>query len=165
MNNYTIRKMTRDDCSAVAHVISTSWKETYRGIIPEEELNRTDEQTIAENSRKNFPEDNHQFVLEADGVIAGYMNVGLTDEKEYERCGEIHAVYLLKEFKGKGFGRKMVEAGIAELKAMGCDKMVIGCLAGNPSNSFYEHIGGKLIKTRIYERLQLPENVYFFERI
>ena len=65
----------------------------------------------------------------------------------------------------KGFGRKMVEAGIAELKAMGCDKMVIGCLAGNPSNSFYEHIGGKLIKTRIYERLQLPENVYFFERI
>ena len=27
------------------------------------------------------------------------------------------------------------------------------------------HIGGKLIKTRIYERLQLPENVYFFERI
>ena len=43
--------------------------------------------------------------------------------------------------------------------------MVIGCLAGNSSNSFYEHIGGKLIKTRIYERLQLPENVYFFERI
>ena len=163
--NCTIRKMTREDCEAAAHVISASWKETYRGIIPEEELNRTDEQTIAENSRKNFPEDNHQFVLEVDGVIAGYMNVGLTEEKEYEHCGEIHAVYLLQEYKGKGFGRKMVEAGIRELKAMGCDKMVIGCLAGNPSNSFYEHIGGKLIRTRIYERLQLPENVYFFERI
>ena len=163
--NCTIRKMTREDCEAAAHVISASWKETYRGIIPEEELNRTDEQTIAENSRKNFPDDNHQFVLETDGVIAGYMNVGLTEEKEYEHCGEIHAVYLLQEYKGKGFGRKMVEAGIRELKAMGCDKMVIGCLAGNPSNSFYEHIGGKLIRTRIYERLQLPENVYFFERI
>ena len=102
MSNYTIRKMTRDDCSAVAHVISTSWKETYRGIIPEEELNRTDEQTIAENSRKNFPEDNHQFVLETDGIIAGYMNAGLTDDKEYEHCGEIHAIYILKEYKGKG---------------------------------------------------------------
>ena len=162
---YLIRKMTREDCKAAAHVIALSWKETYRGIVPEEELNRTNEQTIAENSRKNFPEDNHQFVLEADGTIAGYMNVGLTDEKEYEHCGEIHAVYLLQEYKGKGFGRKMVEAGIRELKAMGCDKMVIGCLAGNPSNSFYEHMGGKRIKTRIYERLQLPENVYFFERI
>lgn len=163
--NYTIRKMAREDCSAAAHVISASWKETYRGIIPEEELNRTDEQTIAENSRKNFPEDNHQFVLEAEGVIVGYMNVGLTDDRGYEHCGEIHAIYILKEYKGKGFGRKLIEAGTAELKAMGCDRMVIGCLAGNPSNSFYEHIGGKLIKTRIYERLKLPENVYFFERI
>ena len=163
--DYTIRKMTREDCGAAAHVISASWKETYRGIIPEEELNRTDEQTIAENSRKNFPEDNHQFVLEAGGAVVGYMNVGLTDEKEYDHCGEIHAVYILSEYKGKGLGRKMIEAGTAELKALGCDRMVIGCLAGNPSNSFYGHIGGKLVKTRIYERLQMPENVYLFERI
>ena len=79
-----IRKMTREDCDAAAHVIAVCWKETYQGIIPEEELNRTDEQTIAENSRKHFPEDNHQFVLETDGIIAGYMNAGLTDDKEYE---------------------------------------------------------------------------------
>ena len=45
------------------------------------------------------------------------------------------------------------------------DKMVIGCLAGNPSNEFYEHIGGKYIKQRIFEKLQLPENVYYFEKI
>ena len=70
-----------------------------------------------------------------------------------------------ERFQGKGFGRKLIEAGTAELKTLGCDRMLIGCLAGNPSNSFYEHIGGKLIKTRIYERLQLPENVYLFERI
>ncbi len=163
--NYAIRKMTRSDCREAAHVIAVSWKDTYRGIIPAEELNRTNEQTIAENSRKNFPEENHQFVLEADGTIAGYMNVGLTDDPEYERCGEIYAIYILKEFQGKGFGRKLIEAGTAELKTLGCDRMLIGCLAGNPSNSFYEHIGGKLIKTRIYERLQLPENVYLFERI
>ena len=37
--DYTIRKMTREDCGAAAHVISASWKETYQGIIPEEELN------------------------------------------------------------------------------------------------------------------------------
>ena len=160
-----IRKMTREDCDAAAHVIAVCWKETYQGIIPEEELNRTDEQTIAENSRKHFPEDNHQFVLETDGIIAGYMNAGLTDDKEYEHCGEIHAIYILKEYKGKGFSRKMIEAGTAELKTLGCDRMLIGCLAGNPSNSFYEHLGGRKIKTRIYERLGLPENVYFFERI
>ena len=80
--------------------------------------------------------------------------------------GTLTIAVVTKPFNFEGKQRmKNAEAGIAELKAMGCDKIVIGCLAGNPSNSFYEHIGGKLIKTRIYERLQLPENVYFFERI
>ena len=48
---------------------------------------------------------------------------------------------------------------------MGYDKMVIGCLANNPSNKFYEHIGGKYIKQRIFEKLQLPENVYYYDNI
>ena len=54
---------------------------------------------------------------------------------------------------------------IEELKSMGYDKMVIGCLVGNPSNKFYEHIGGKYIKQRIFEKLQLPENVYYYDNI
>lgn len=33
---------------------------------------------------------------------------------------------------------------------MGFDKMLIGCLVGNPTNSFYEHIVGKFIKHRIF---------------
>jgi hypothetical protein len=48
---------------------------------------------------------------------------------------------------------------------MGFNKMVIGCLDGNPSNDFYKHIGGKYIKQRIFERLQLPENVYYYDNI
>lgn len=48
---------------------------------------------------------------------------------------------------------------------MNFDKMVIGCLESNPSNNFYKHIGGKFIKTRIFENLQLLENVYYFEKI
>ena len=43
--------------------------------------------------------------------------------------------------------------------------MIIGCLAGNKSNEFYKHIGGRFIKTRIFEKLQLPENVYYFDKL
>lgn len=43
--------------------------------------------------------------------------------------------------------------------------MLIGCLQGNPSNEFYKHIGGKFIKTRVFQKLNLIENVYFFENI
>ena len=64
-----------------------------------------------------------------------------------------------------GYGRKLIETGIKELKIMGYDQMIIGCLQSNPSNEFYKHMGGKLIKTRIFKKLKLPENVYLFEKI
>ena len=95
----------------------------------------------------------------------GFVNVGPSDEADYENCGEIHAIYIINGYKGYGFGKKLIEVGIKELKSIGFNKMVIGCLVGNPSNEFYKHIGGKYIKQRIFEKLQLPENVYYFEKI
>ena len=74
-------------------------------------------------------------------------------------------LYIINGYKGYGFGKKLIDAGIKELKEMKFDKIIIGCLVGNPSNKFYEHIGGKYIKQRIFEKLQLPENVYYFDKI
>ena len=48
---------------------------------------------------------------------------------------------------------------------MGFDKMIIGCLKENPSNEFYKYIGGIKVKTRIYKKLNMEENVYLFEKI
>ena len=35
----------------------------------------------------------------------------------------------------------------------------------NPSNEFYKHLGGKYIKQRTFEKLQLLENIYYFDKI
>ena len=61
--------------------------------------------------------------------------------------------------------KKLMKVGVNELRKIGCNKMLIGCLQGNPSNEFYKHIGGKFIKTRVFQKLNLIENVYFFENI
>jgi len=166
--SYKIRKKERKDCADVAHVVTVAWNETYKGIVPDEFLNNlySNEEKRAKNSYNNFNEkENHQYVLEVDNKVVGFVNVGLSDETDYENCGEIHAVYIINRYKGHGYGKKLIDAGIQELKSMNFDKMVIGCLDGNPSNEFYKHLGGKFIKTRIFEKLQLPENVYYFEKI
>ena len=166
--NYIIRKMERKDCFDFAHVVTITWNETYKGIVPDDFLNNLylNEDDRANNSYNNFNEDNnHQYVLEVDNKIVGFINVGDTKESEYLNCGEIHALYIINEYKGYGFGKALVETGKKELKNMGFDKMIIGCLEGNPSNEFYKHIGGKLIKKRIFKKLNLPENVYYFESI
>lgn len=163
-----IRRKERKDCADVAHVMTIAWNETYKGIVPDDFLNNlyNNEKQRATNSYNNFNEnDNHQFVLEIDNKIVGFVNVGLTDEKEYENCGELHAIYIINGYKGKGYGKKLFEAGVNELKSMGFDKMVIGCLDGNPSNEFYKYTGGIFVKQRIFEKLKLPENLYYFEKI
>ncbi len=165
---YIIRKKERKDCADVAHVVTVAWNETYKGIVSDEFLNNLylTEKERAFNSYNKFNEkDNHQYVLEVDNKIVGFINVGSSDENTYDNCGEIHAVYIINGYKGSEFGKKLIEAGINELKKMGYDRMIIGCLVGNPSNGFYKHIGGKYIKQRIFEKLKLPENVYYFEKI
>lgn len=165
---YIIRRRTKDDCLSIARVVTVGWNETYKGIVPDwflEEL-KTNEQERANRMLNNFNEENnHQFVLEIDNNIVGFVNFGLAEEPEYSNCGEIIALYIISKYKGNGYGKKLVNTAIKELKEMGCDKMIIACLKGNPSNEFYKHIGGVYVKDGVFKRLNLPENIYYFENI
>ena len=162
--NYVIRKKEKRDCYGVANMVVKAWNETYRGLISDDYLDSLSVQKIYQHNYEDFNEkDNHQFVLEVNNEIVGFVNVGSSEEKDYDNCGEIHALYIIKDYQKNGYGKLLIEAGIKELKNMGFDKMLIGCLVGNPTNTFYEHIGGKFVKTRIFEKLNLPENVYYFE--
>ena len=59
----------------------------------------------------------------------------------------------------------LVEQAKKELKILGFDKIIIACLKGNPSNEFYKHIGGIYVKDGLYKRLQLPENIYYYDNL
>ena len=165
---YKIRRRTKDNCLSIARVVTVGWNETYKGIVPDwflEEL-KTNEQERANRMLNNFNEENnHQFVLEIDNNIVGFVNFGLAEEPEYSNCGEIIALYIISKYKGNGYGKKLVNTAIKELKEMGCDKMIIACLKGNPSNDFYKHIGGVYVKDGVFKRLNLSENIYYFENI
>ncbi len=76
--DYKMRKKERKDCADVAHVVTVAWNETYKGIVPDEFLNNLydNEEERAHNSYNNFNEtDNHQYVLEVDGKVVGFVNV------------------------------------------------------------------------------------------
>ncbi len=164
--NYLIRRRTKEDISGIQKVVTTSWNETYKGIVPDwflEELKVNEDERI-KNVYDSFDEnDNNQFVLIVDNEVVGFVNFGKTRDEEYQDCGEIFALYVISKYKGNGFGKKLVETAKNELKKMGFNKMLIACLKGNPSNEFYKHIGGVYVKDGLYKRLQLKENVYYYE--
>ena len=80
--SYIIRKKERKDCKDIAQVVTVAWNETYKGIVPDEFLNNlyTNEEQRAIDSFNNFDEENnHQFVLEVDNKVVGFVNIGITD--------------------------------------------------------------------------------------
>lgn len=163
---YVIRRRERKDCMSIANIVTISWNETYQGIVPKwflDELKNNEE----ERAKKSYEEfdinNNNQLVLEVDNKVVGFVNYGLSSDDDYQKCGEIFALYITPKYKGNGFGRKLVEEAKKELKILGFDKMIISCLKGNPSNQFYKHIGGVYVKDGIYKRLNLPENIYYYD--
>ena len=75
--NYTIRKRERKDCFDVANVTVLAWNETYKGIVPDEELNRLLDvkEEIGQRSYNEFdPNRNNKLVL--DGSLADIKPCG-----------------------------------------------------------------------------------------
>ena len=165
---YIIRKKERKDCFEIAHIVTISWNETYKGIVPDwflEEL-KTNEKERASKSYSQFNEnENNILVLEVNNKIVGFTGYGKSDDSEYANSGEIFALYIINKYHGNGYGRELIKEAIKELKKMNFDKMIIGCLKGNPSNEFYKHMGGIYIKDRVFKKLNLPENVYYYDNI
>ena len=163
---YIIRRREQKDSYDIAKVVTIAWNDTYKGIVPDEELEnlKNNEKERGENTFNKFnPDDNHKFVLEVDNKVVGFVNCGKCENPDFIDYGEIYALNIIKDYQGFGGGRKLVLKAIEELKEMGFNKMIISCLKGNPSNEFYKHIGGKYIKDGVYKRLNLPENIYYFD--
>lgn len=166
--DYLIRKREKEDCKDIASIVTISWNDTYKGIVPNwflEELKNNEKERVKKTTDMFDINDNNQLVLEVNNKVVGFVKYGVSTDEEYGDCGEIIALYILKQYKGNGFGRKLVENAINELKKMGNSKMIIACLKGNPSNDFYKHIGGVYVKDGTFKRLNLPENIYYYENI
>ncbi|MBQ9833898.1 MAG: GNAT family N-acetyltransferase [Bacilli bacterium] len=165
-----IREKRLEDCASVQKIITKSWQHTYRGIVNDVFLNSltyNEEERII-NSQKNFNSiTNNELVLEINGRVVGFVKYSQADDLKYKDYGEINAIYILNEYKCMGYGKKLIKDAVKKLKHLGFDKMIIGCLEGNPANEFYKRLGGTLDSKRIFSRggQDLVENVYVFHSI
>ena len=172
--SYRIEPLSNDNAYEYAYVNSRAWLESYRGLIDDEYLERINsEENLKAYEAKlkdyvlNDPD--HFYLLRVDGKALGVLCIGKSRYQDYKDCGELAAIYLLNEAKGKGYGKILFEYAIKELKKKGYAKMVNGCIEGNPANEFYKHMGGKLVKqvpiTIKGNGPQLIENVYHYQNI
>lgn len=131
--NIAIRDMQPDDADQKGCVHWKSWQETYTGLIDEQYLANQSLDKCRDIARR-WPE--NTLVAELDGTIVGFSCYG----KDDSGAGEVIAIYLLKEYQGHGFGRKLMDATMGKLD--GRSPITLYVLKGNVhAIGFYEHYG------------------------
>lgn len=126
-----------------------SWRTTYEGIIPDEYLgNLTYEKRTALWDQNLAREDQYVIVSETnEGKIVGFECCGKRETNTIPNSSDLTAIYLLKEYQGKGIGKGLLKSLFLHFKHLGCQKIFVEVLADNKTRNFYEYYGAKLLKT------------------
>ncbi|NDJ55359.1 MAG: GNAT family N-acetyltransferase [Chloroflexi bacterium] len=151
----TVRHATLDDAPGIARVHVESWQSAYRGIVPDDVLDRLDVANRQSRWERIMESAGPQWALlvaeGADDQIIGFANGGPThsDLPGYE-C-ELYAIYLMDSVQSFGLGRRLTEFFAQAMLDYGFRSMMVWVLADNAQAiGFYEHMGGELIAEGIH---------------
>lgn len=134
------------DAQALAEVHVTSWRETYRGLLPDSFLDRMSVPVNTRRFSKSLvtPAEREITLAAADrSGIVGYAAGGpsrtrLTGE------AEITTLYVLRAHQGHDLGRGLLTAAARVFADQGARSLMISVLRDNfPARGFYEHLGGR----------------------
>jgi len=146
MEKVNIRWATPKDWGTLGFVHSESYRSAYEGIMPDDYLNK-----ITVEHRQNYfqialNEGSEKIALiTVDDKPVGCLTIGkCRDTDTDDTCGEIRAIYLLREHWGKGLGKLLLQWGTDRLQELGFRKVSLWVLKENKNaRSFYENLGFK----------------------
>ncbi len=155
MIDVRIRRATVDDAVAIARVRVDTWRNTYRGIIPQGYLDAMTVEgsaTLWDKALSAGHERSQVFVAEdAEGVMGFAAGIVLPEPKHgYD--GELAAVYLLPRYQRMGLGAKLVGITADALGARGVAGMIAWVITGNKgARAFYEALDATPVVEQPFE--------------
>ncbi len=143
----TIRPATAQDATDIAEVHVSSWRNTYRGQVPDEYLAQLSVSDRARGWRENFLQEEQQILLaRATDQLVGFVNFGPSRDADASKgvTGEVYAIYLKSEAQGQGLGTRLWEAACRGLVERGFTEASVWVLSTNePAIAFYTRMGAK----------------------
>lgn len=145
-----IRTATLADAPAIARVHVSSWRSTYRGMLPDDFLASLSESNYAERWKRVITDGTSKVYVAEDGPdVVGFASGGRERAGEPGYEGEVYAIYVLDTAQRRGFGRELVRATVGGLREMGLADMIIWVLSDNqPARAFYERLGGVYVRAQ-----------------
>lgn len=103
-----MRHAGRDELRTCAVFLDDCWRDAYRHILPEEYLRNMSPERRHENFIKQYDTDSAEFlVMTDDERLIGVAVYGKSITEGFEDDGEISAIYLHKDYIGKGYGHDL----------------------------------------------------------
>ncbi|OGU77780.1 MAG: hypothetical protein A2V93_10925 [Ignavibacteria bacterium RBG_16_34_14] len=132
---------SQNDFETVRNILLSTWLDTYSKIIPSEELKAYLNISCSNEKLEELLKDKFTkgIIAEVNGKPVGWLrtNINQTEKKIY-----INQLYVLKEYQGKGIGKKLIK--IAKEKALknNFNKIWLGVMSENlPSVNWYKSLG------------------------
>ena len=166
-----IRLATIDDAEKIAFIHVLAWQQSYKGIIDQGYLDSISYDNRLEMRKRQLE---HNHLLDSSSItvyclvavlnekIIGFCDVGATKLPSCSQNslipGEIYAIYLLGEYKGKGIGNMIWEKALSYLRKSNLLPFRAWVLSSNiPARNFYEKHGGMVTEK---EQVQIGRNFY-----
>ena len=146
----SIRRATDRDLGAIARVLVDTWRDTFRGLIPDSFLDAMSYGDQEERHRRRLrqPENLHLVLEDAGGGIVGFANAGRNRLAEYPYSTELYAIYIGAAHQGLGLGRRLLGAVAGAGLERGRTQMLVQALEVNPCRAFYDRLGARRLGTR-----------------
>lgn len=143
-----IRQAELADADAIAAIFVRSWQQNYRGLIPQDYLDRMSpadgrpawERQLAATS---WP---RQVILvaEADRRVAGFVGFCPTRDRDDDpgTVVEFYALFLAPQVRGSGLGRRLVSSAFEIVSGTGYEQATGWVIEGNHGGRrFHEAMG------------------------
>lgn len=139
-----IRWASAADAESMARVHVASWDGAYRGLMPDQVIDRLTIEARTNGWTRTLADPDPQtaaFVAEHRGEVVGLSSVGPTRDEDLDsqRFGEVFAIYVAPDHWGHGHGRDLIVKSLDWLRDAGFAAAMLWVLDTNTiGRSFYE---------------------------
>lgn len=141
-----IRPLAQADAPAVAALHIETWRDTYRGLMPDEKLDGLSVEVFTERWNKSLQQPNpHENLLTLgafrNDVLLGFAGAGRPRE-DWGYQSELWAVNIPKRFQKAGVGKLLVKHCVEYCLSLAAKNMYLYCMMGNKNaEQFYQYLG------------------------
>jgi len=132
MSSIQIQYAERADLPDIAAFLNQCWQAEYRQIVADDYLDTMSVEERCKRLLTWYNEGASEFLMMTDNnqlIGAGVFGESFTEG--YEKDGEISAIYLHKDYIGKGYGHRLLIQMEQALASKGYAYFVLSLLAGN----------------------------------